>query len=345
MVGMPYYTRAHILTEAPFRIPLGGGGTDVDWYAKKHGGSWGAAAIDLHCCVLLSKRENPAIRIASSDTVAIVDNLDALPQSLVLIKEALKRTGTTSSIEISTQADVSSRAGLGGSGAMLVALLKALREHLRESPDQQQLAEEAYRIEVDLGAPIGPQDQYAAALGGINWYERDTDGSVWVTPLYPNIITATTLSCLEEGLLLFDTGFRHSTSKILGEHKEQARKDPSVIENLHRTKEIGLARRKALEKGDLDEFGHLLHEHWQMKRKRASNISRPEIDEWYEEGIKAGATGGYLLGAGGGGHLTFWVNSQRKAAAVRERMNQLGLRERLFRFDMIGVTMPYSRLR
>lgn len=333
------YIRAHILVESPFRIPLGGGGTDVDWYALQYGGSWGAVAIDLYCMILLSKREDDRVRVAAGDHAVFSNKTSDLPDGLALIREGLLHNNINHGIEISGQSDVSSRAGLGGSGALMTALLYGLKVYKGELAvvSREQLAQQAFQIEIDLGAPIGPQDQYAATFGGINWYERDTDGQVYIKPLE---ISNTSLCCLEEGLLLFDTGFRHSTKKILGEHKIQ----DGVIENLHKTKEIGLARKKALEKGNLDEFGRLLHVHWQNKLARSPNIASSQIAEWCEEGLKTGAVGGYLLGAGGGGHLLFWVNDNRKAK-VREKMAQIGLRERLFRFDFVGTTMPYSSLR
>lgn len=230
-------------------------------------------------------------------------------------------------------ADIPAGTGLGSSGSFTTALLKALHVHRKNFLTPKELAEQACVIELEkLKEPIGKQDQYIAACGGLTCFNFEKDGSVTVSPL---AIPAEAYANLEENLLLFFTGYSRSASAILKDQDDRSKKnDQSMIDNMHYVKDLGLRSKAALEKGDLDAFAALMHEHWEHKRKRSTGMSNPKIDEWYELGRANGALGGKLIGAGGGGFLMFYCADKIR---LRHAMRSAGLEEVRFRFDQGGT--------
>ncbi|MFH2118343.1 MAG: hypothetical protein ABII10_01255, partial [Candidatus Paceibacterota bacterium] len=254
-----------------------------------------------------------------------------------IIKECLKLTNITKGIELSTAADASARSGLGGSGSFEVSLLHALHTYKREPVSQLKLAEEACNVEIDiLKKPVGPQDQYIAALGGVNYFEIDETGAVSVEPLD---LSLHAVSKLESNLLFFRTGIHRDASSVLADEKKKVQvKDKhskQLIEALDDIKALGQESKKNLLKGYIDDFGASLHEHWLIKKRLSSKVSTSQIDEWYDQAMKAGALGGKIIGAGGGGWLVFYVNKNK--ARFREKMAKIGLEERRVRFDWEGT--------
>ena len=321
-----------ILSRAPTRITLGGGATDVKSYYSKYGGFLIAGAIDKYCTILATKRFYDSIRLSYS-RMEIKDNVEEIEQPI--FKAALKLLGIEKGIELHSAADVPANCGLGTSSTFTVALLNALHAYKREFVPQKQLAEEACHIEIDiLGEPIGKQDQYMAAFGGLTCLTFEKNGEVLVEPLK---ISGETLDQLESNLLLFFTGKERKASEILSEQDERSKKeDPEMIQNLHQIKEIGLETKKYLEKGEVNMLGELLHVHWETKKKRSQKMSDPFIDECYEVARQKGAIGGKLIGAGGGGFFMFYCNNNEKPKLI-ETMTGMGLRWERFHFDFDGA--------
>ncbi len=320
-----------IITRSPLRISLGGGGTDLPSYYSKHGGFLLAAAIDKYVYLTLHQTfvDEFILKYSQMERVHSVDEIrhPIVRECLKLLKVDPLR------LEISSLADIPAGTGLGSSGSFTTALLKALHAHKRDFIAPRELAEEACHIEIEkLGEPIGKQDQYVAACGGLNCMTFEKDGRVLIEPLK---LSSETLHNLEENLSLFFTGYGRSAGQILKDQDDKSRQDDqAMMENLHAIKELGLKSRKALEHGDLGAFAALMHEHWQRKRGRSSGISNDRIDQWYELGMKNGALGGKLIGAGGGGFLMFYAADKPR---LRHAMVQAGLEEVRFRFDFGGT--------
>lgn len=328
--------RATIITQTPMRITLGGGGTDVLWYSKLKGGAWISAGIDKYVFIFLNKTEDPKF-IKASHGIEATMTFDYHKIPNPIIKECLRITGIHSGIEISTAADASARSGLGGSGAFEVGLLNALYTYKQKPIDQIKLAKEAAHIEINrLKKPVGPQDQYIAALGGINFFEIDKQGRISIEPLQ---LSSHTIYELENNLLFYRTGLMRDTASVLEDQKKKAEtnnsKSNEIIKSLDMIKKLGLRVKKYLIKGNTDEFGASLHEHWLIKKRLSDKVSSPQIDEWYNEALKAGALGGKIMGAGGGGWFVFYVSSDKRK--FRERMVKIGLEERRVRFDWEGT--------
>jgi D-glycero-alpha-D-manno-heptose-7-phosphate kinase len=321
-----------ILSRAPTRITLGGGGTDLKSYYSRYGGFLIAGAINKYCTILASHRFYSDIRLSYSKT-ELKDKVSDIEHRI--FRAALHMTDINESIELHSTADVPAGCGLGTSSSFTVALLNGLHAYKREFITQQQLAEEACHIEIDiLGEPIGKQDQYLAAFGGLTCLTFENDGYVLVEPLH---IANEVLDQLENNLILFFTGQERSASEILRDQDTKSKSDdPDIIQNLHQIKEIGLATRKYLEKGQVDMVGELFHIHWETKKKRSPNISSPIIDECYETARKNGALGGKLIGAGGGGFLMFYCRNGEKHKVV-ESMQEMGLKWERFHFDFDGA--------
>ena len=321
-----------ILSRAPVRITLGGGGTDLKSYYSKYGGFLIAAAVDKYCSILASKRFYDSIRLSYSQ-MEIRERVNEIEHRI--FREALKFVGIESGIELHSAADVPANSGLGASSSFTVALLNALHAYKREFVTQKQLAEEACHIEIDvLGEPIGKQDQYIAAFGGVTCLTFEKNGEVIVEHLR---IPEEALDQLESSLVFFFTGKERSASEILSEQDENSRKDdPKMLQNLHQIKEIGLETRKYLEKGEVDMLGELLHTHWEIKKKRSHKMSDPFIDECYEAGRKNGAVGGKIIGAGGGGFLMFYCKNSDKPR-LSDAMRKVGLKPVRFHFDFEGA--------
>jgi len=325
-----------IITRSPLRITLGGGGTDLPSYYRRYGGFLIAAAIDKYVFVTVTRPFNEGIYLKYSQ-LEKVDRVEDVRHPI--LRESLRLMNLkTPQIEITTLADIPAGTGLGSSGSFTTALLKALYAHRRDMLHPAELAETAWDIEcTKLGEPIGKQDQYIAALGGVTCFEFKPDDTIIAKPLKLDVDL---LHHLEDNLLLFFTGFSRSAGEIL--HDQDARTaadDGEMVANLHYVKELGLRSRRALEAGDLRCFGELLHEHWEHKKKRSNGMTNPQIDEWYALGRRAGAIGGKLVGAGGGGFLLFYAEQHRP---VREAMREAGLDEVRFRFDFEGTKVLFS---
>ena len=325
-----------IITRSPLRITLGGGGTDLPSYYREFGGFLIAAAIDKYVFVTVTRpfKEGIYLKYSQLEKVARVDDIHH-----PIIRESLRLLNLdTPQIEITTLADIPAGTGLGSSGSFTSALLKALFMHRREMLHPADLAELAWDIECNkLGEPVGKQDQYIASYGGVTCFEFNTDDTVRARPLKLDVDV---LHHLEDNLLLFFTGFSRSAGDVLSDQRSRtAARDAEMLENLHYVKELGLRSREALERGDLRRFGQLMHEHWEHKKKRSNGMSNPQINDWYERGRAAGAIGGKLVGAGGGGFLLFYAEQHRP---VREAMKEAGLDEVRFRFDFEGTKVLFS---
>jgi len=320
-----------IISSAPARITLGGGGTDLASYYSKYGGFLISAAINKYVFISLNKRFQGNIRLGYSQT-ELVDNASQIKHPI--LREALKLVGIDKGIEIFSMADIPAGCGMGSSGSFTVALLNGLHTYKREFITQKQLAEEACHIEIDiLKEPIGKQDQYISAFGGVTCFTIDKNGAVLVEPL---MISDELLYQLEHDLLFFYTGIERNASEVLSEQNVKSKKDDiQVITSLHRIKDIGIESRKLLEEGDLDGFGKMLDVHWNMKKKLSSKVFSPFIDECYEIAMKNGALGGKIMGAGGGGFFMFYCNEDR--SKLTESLQKVGLVPAWFSFDFQGV--------
>jgi D-glycero-alpha-D-manno-heptose-7-phosphate kinase len=320
-----------IITRSPLRITLGGGGTDLPSYYQQRGGFLIAAAIDKYVYVTVMRPFTPGIYLKYSK----LEHVDSVAEvHHPIIREAIALLDfRTPQVEITTLADIPAGTGLGSSGSFTTALLKALFTHRRRLVHPSELAELACEIEIDrLGEPIGKQDQYIAAYGGLTCFTFHQDGAVDAEPLK---LPMDALFNLEDDLLLFFTGFSRSAGTILADQQQRTQQhDEEMLHNLDGVKEIGLRSREALEKGDTAGFGDLMHEQWAQKKRRSGAMSNPHIDEWYELGRKNGALGGKLVGAGGGGFLMFYAEDHRR---LREAMTGAGLEEVRFRFDFEGT--------
>jgi D-glycero-alpha-D-manno-heptose-7-phosphate kinase len=319
-----------IISRTPVRLPLGGGGTDLSSYYSKFGGFFVSAAIDKYNYITVKKRFEDGFRISYSRT-EIVDRIERIQQPI--IREALKLVDIRDYLEIVSIADVPGRSGMGGSSSYAVGVLNALHSYKMENVPRQTLAEEACRIEIDLlKEPIGKQDQYVAAFGGINCYDVEKDGTVRVSPLQ---LSSHSIAELESNLLFFHTGIERDASKILGRQKSDEESGVKrVIDSMHRIKEIGFEVRDALKRGDLRRFGELLDAHWQTKKNLSGGVSNERIDQVYDMAKRNGALGGKIMGAGGGGFFVFY--SQNEKEKLRNAMSREGLTEVRFRFDFEG---------
>jgi D-glycero-alpha-D-manno-heptose-7-phosphate kinase len=322
-----------IIARSPLRITLGGGGTDLPSYYREHEGFLIAAAIDRFVYVTLIKPFAPGIYLKYSK-IEHVETIDDVQHPI--IRESLKQFDLgLPQIEITTLADIPAGTGLGSSGSFTTALLRALYAYTKGIIHTRELAEKACHIEIDLlGEPTGKQDQYIAAFGGITCFRFQRNGAVEVMPLE---VDDEVRYALEDNLLLFFTGFSRSASQIRKDQDTHAKNnDVATIANLDLVKDIGLRSKIALETGNLDQFGRLMHEHWENKRKRSSAISNPQIDAWYDMARDNGAVGGKLVGAGGGGFLMFYANDKVR---LRGAMRKAGLSEVRFRFDFEGTKL------
>lgn len=327
-----------ILARAPLRIPLGGGGTDLRSYYEREGGFILAAAINKYVYVCVNRpAADDLIRLkyTRSEEVYRVDQVQH-----DLARPAFEALGIENNIEVSSMADVPGGSGLGSSSTYLVCLLTALHALQRRQISTHDLAELSCHLEIDLaGHSAGKQDHYTAAFGGITALEIKPDGVVDVQELP---ISITTREELRNGLVLFFTGLtRRADAILLAQHDQTNREDPEVIGSLDAVKDLGYRIRGAIESDDLESFGHLLNEHWQQKKRRSTAISSPRLDEWYDLGLRHGALGGKLVGAGGGGFLLFYCPADKRDG-LRAAMTKAGLREMPFDFDRVGAKVLVS---
>lgn len=327
-----------IIVRAPLRIPIGGGGTDLPSYYFRYGGEWISAAIDKHVYIAINKRFQKSFKISYSKNEEVEK-----PEQIQhpIIREAIKLLKIDGGIEIVSVADVPGNTGLGSSGSFTVALLTALHAFLRETsednlPTKKEIAEQACHIPINLlKEPSGKQDEYVAAYGGINSFFASQNGEVKVEPLYPQKISPEAIQVLENNLLMFFTGIRRESRDALKIQATATQKgEKEMVENLNRVKEIGREIKGALAKNDFYRFGQLLDLHWQEKIKRAGT-SNPQLNRWYEIAKEAGAIGGKLMGAGGGGFFLFYCENQKDR--LRKAMEGQGLKEQPFHFDLEGV--------
>jgi D-glycero-alpha-D-manno-heptose-7-phosphate kinase len=322
-----------IIARSPLRITLGGGGTDLPSYYRQYGGFLIAAAIDKYVYVTVMRPFTPGIYLKYSK-LERVEQAEQVEHPF--IREAIRMLDfRTPQVEITTLADIPSGTGLGSSGSFATALLKALYAHRKRLLHPNDLARLACEIEIDrLKQPVGKQDQYIAAYGGLTCFHFNADESVEAQPL---CISMNTLFDLEDNLLLFFTGFSRSSGSILQDQDARTQQsDQAMIENLHYIRELGMRSQCALEKGDTWLFGQLLHEHWEHKRRRSEGMTNPQIDAWYDLGRRNGAIGGKLVGAGGGGFLLFYAEDRKR---LRQAMAGAGLEEVRFRFDFEGTKL------
>ena len=320
-----------IIARSPLRISLGGGGTDLPSYYRKHSGFLIASAINKYVYITIHEGFVNELLIKYSKLERVPD-----AQSIEhpIFREALKllKIGETN-LEIASMADIPAGTGLGSSGSFTTALLKALHTYRKNLVHPRELAEQACHIEMDLlKEPVGKQDQYIAAFGGLTSFQFLPNDQVEVRPLK---LATETLYNLEDNLLLFFTSYSRSASSILKDQDERSlNRDQSMIDNLHFVKDLGWQSKEALEAGDLHKFAGLMNVQWEWKRKRSADMSNGEVDRWYQLAMENGAIGGKLIGAGGGGFLMFYTEDKTR---LRHAMNQVGMKEVRFRFDFEGT--------
>ncbi len=321
-----------IITRTPLRISIGGGGTDLPSYYEERGGFVISAAINKYVFIGLNTTftEDYLLKYSSlerHDRIAEIGHR--------IVREAFDAHDVRAGIEMVSLADIPSGTGLGSSGSFTVGLLRAIYALRREHVTAGALAEEAAAIEIEkLGEPVGKQDQYIAAYGGLTCFHFAPDGRVVVEPLR---IPQRTLHDLEERLLLFFTGYSRSAGSILGDQRTRSEKgDATMLASLDATKHLGLQIREVLEAGQPEEFGRLMHEHWERKRARSAGMSNERIDSLYETGRANGAIGGKLVGAGAGGFLLFYADDPSR---LRDAMRAEGLTETRFSFDLDGAVV------
>jgi len=321
-----------IVSSAPVRFSLGGGGTDIPAYYEQFGGYLVAAAIDKYVYVSANKRFYDDIRLSYSKT-EIVPTVDKVEHRI--FREALKMTQVTKGIELVSIADVPANSGLGSSSSFTVALLNALHTYNRRFCTSRDLADQACQLEIErLGEPIGKQDQYIAAFGGVTAFTFNKDGSVDVEPVPA---ADEVLDELSNNLCIIYSGVERAASLVLSEQGQRVKAlDQGTVDRMHRIKELGHEVHRILVSGKIDSYGELLHEHWTNKRKLASKMTDSVIDEHYDAARKAGAIGGKLMGAGGGGFFMFYTRPQDKRRVI-ETMAARGLRQLRFRFDADGA--------
>lgn len=320
-----------IITRSPLRISLGGGGTDLPSYYQDHTGFLVAAAIDKYVYITLHQTfaQELILKYSKLERVTSVDQIEH-----PIFRECLKLVGLRDPhIELTSMADIPGGTGLGSSGSFTTAVLKALHAYQKNLLAPAELAEQACDIELNkLGEPIGKQDQYIAATGGITAFTFHKDGRVEYRPCR---ISEETLFNLEDNLLLFFTGYSRSASGILKDQNDKSKaNDQAMLENMHFTKELGYKSLECLETDNLEEFARLMDVHWQRKKVRSVGMSNAHINEWYDHAMANGAIGGKLIGAGGGGFLMFYAADKQK---LRHAMREKGLKEVRFRFDFEGT--------
>jgi D-glycero-alpha-D-manno-heptose-7-phosphate kinase len=326
-----------IITRTPFRVTLGGGGTDLPSFYREHGGFILAMAIDKYMYLNVNAPivdDKIRVKYAQSE---LVDHVDQVEHTLA--REALRYFCVTSGIEIVSIADIPAGTGLGSSSAYLVGLLNAMHALMQSPVGPQQLAEEACHIELEvLKKPIGKQDQYMAAFGGLTILDISPDGKVAVTRLGLDVEV---LEALEHNILMFYThDMRDATAILRKQDSATRRNDNVVVSSLREIKDIGLEACAAIVDGNLRRFGELMDVHWQTKKRLAEGITNPQIDAWYELAKRHGAIGGKISGAGGGGFLTLYC--EENASHVRQAMRAAGLRQLNFRLDFEGSKVIFD---
>src|ERR1700752_2270660 len=326
-----------IVTRTPFRVTLGGGGTDLPSFYREHGGFVLAVGIDKYMYLNVNTPildDLIRVRYRKAETVSCLEEIEH-----PLARAALKHFGIQDGIEIVSIADIPAGTGVGSSSCYLVGLMNALHALTQTPVSPQQLAEEACHIELDLlHKPIGKQDQYMAAYGGLTMLHIAKDGNVDAQYLS---ITVDVLEELENNLLLFYTGDVRDATAILSQQDDATkRKDTAVVSSLTEIKDIGMEIASAIMAGNLRRFGELMDQHWQVKKRLSNGITNPMIDRWYELSKRNGAIGGKISGAGGGGFLMLYCEQSK--AQLREALRVAGLRELNFRFEFEGSKVVFD---
>lgn len=317
-----------IISQTPLRMSFVGGGSDLPAFYREHGGAVLSTAIDKYVYVSINRKFDGGIRIAYSKTEE-VQTLEEIEHELV--RAAFTMQGLRGGVEITTTADIPSRGtGLGSSSTFTVGLLNVLNAYHGRHVSADELARRSCEIEIDhCGQPIGKQDQYAAAFGGLNLIEFHPDDSVSVTPV---IMRRDLRTLLEERIIVFYTGITRSASAILANQSAETSSDARKQATLKRMVELTHMLRDELSQGNIDGFGHILDENWALKKSLTAGISSSEIDDWYERASGAGALGGKLLGAGQGGFMMFYAPKERH----EDIANAVGLRQVRLGFEPLG---------
>lgn len=320
-----------IVSRAPLRFSLGGGGSDLPAYYERFGGYVVSAAIDRYVYVAANQRFYDDVRLAYSQT-EIVPDVASIRHPI--FREALKLLGIERGIELVSVADVPSNTGLGSSSSFTVALLNALHAYRHDFVSSQTLAEEACEIEMNrLREPVGKQDQYIAAYGNVTAITIETDGRVSVEPVP---VRDEVLDDLANSLVVFYSGVERQAKVVLEQQAGNLRSAAPAVDDMHRIKELGHEVYRLLAQGDIDRYGEILHEHWQRKRGLAAGMTDPSLDEIYDEARRAGALGGKLMGAGGGGFFMFYVRPGERRK-VWDALTRRGLKPLRFHFDRAGA--------
>ncbi|MCL6582724.1 MAG: galactokinase [bacterium] len=320
-----------IITRTPFRITLGGGGTDLPSYYTQYGGFVFSAAINKYMFINLNRPvvdDLVRVKYTKSETVKHRDDLQH-----EIAKGALRMLGIERAIEIISSADIPDGTGLGSSSCYAVGLLNAIHALKRDYISLPELAEEACYLEIELlKKPIGKQDQYIATFGGLTAFEIAKDGRVTVIRAD---VSSSVLDDLKRNLLIFYTGVSRQSMDILSEQNKGAQTNKkTVLESLHYIKESGYRIKELIESGNLTDFGLMMDKHWEYKKKMSSKISNPEFDRIYEVAKECGVLGGKITGAGGGGFFLFYIEKGHER--LRTAMHMMGLREMRFNFEFEG---------
>ena len=325
-----------IIVRSPLRISIGGGGTDLPSYYHKHEGFVISAAIDKYVYIILHDAflDEIIVKYSKFEKTESIEDIKhpIIRETAKYLKSPVKN------FELASMADIPAGTGLGSSSSFTCALLKAFHTYNKTFISPEDLAKEACHIEIDvLKEPIGKQDQYISAIGGINEFTFCKNDDVITKKL---CIEKDTLYELEDNMLLFFTGFTRSASDILLTQDTKSKQDdPNMVDNLNFVKDMGYKSKSYLEKGDIDAYAELMNLHWDYKKQRSPDMSNNQIDHWYKTGLANGAIGGKLIGAGGGGFLMFYTHNQKQ---LRKAMREENLQEFRFKFDFEGTKVVTS---
>ena len=321
-----------IVTRSPLRISLGGGGTDLPSYYNKEGGFLIAATINKYIYISLAETFNNKFLIKYS-SFEESDNINSLKHPL--FREILKMFKIKTPLIITSHADIPAGTGLGSSGAFAVTLIKALSAYKKNNLTKKNIADLACDIEINkLKEPVGKQDQYTASHGGLNSYEFTKDGNVLIKKLK---LPKSRIKQLRKKLIIFFTGYSRNSYKILKKQDDSTKKlDHKMLENLNMVKQFGYETKRILECGKLNDLGKIMHQHWMYKKERSSSMTNKKIDHYYDYGIKNGALGGKLIGAGGGGFLMFYTNN---SILLEKKFKKFGLKKLEFDFESSGTQL------
>jgi len=333
-----------IFSRAPFRISFAGGGTDLPEYYEKYEGVVLSTAIDKYCYTILRQSLDDSFHLKSAIDGIVWECFQGIPKIYTEDRLAIQKSALATcyegkqALDIFTTSEIPSGTGLGSSSALAVSVLQALLTSSNVPYSKYDLAEAACRLEIDvLRSPIGKQDQYASAFGGLNliWFYRNE------TLVEPMQIAPERLRLLEDNLLLFYVGGTRKASEILREQKQATQSNMQTLDHLHQLKQLALDMANSLRRGQMNEFGSMLHHAWELKKGLSDKISNPHIDEIYQLTLKLGALGGKLAGAGGAGFLMLYV-PQTSQPKIKDKLEAFGVREMPFSFDFEGACLLKS---